>query len=167
MQAQANDARPTPTSSLDPKVIWLWRLNGLLWGVLPLVVIAAVGGVLLDRLADRTVLAAALPLVAVLVIAVPLALMLPVATYRHWRWAISDDEVETMSGLFTVTRRLVPMARIQHVDTTRDVFERSLQLATVVIYTAAGSSAIPGLTVQRAEEIRDRIATLANTYEDI
>ena len=167
MQAQAIDARPTPTSSLDPKVIRLWRLSGLLWGVLPLAVIAAFGGFLLTRLSDWTVLAAALPLIAVLIIAVPLALMLPVATYRNWRWGISDDEVDTMSGLFTVTRRLVPMARIQHVDTTRDVFERSLQLATVVIYTAAGSSAIPGLPVRRAEEIRDQIAALANTYEDI
>ncbi len=167
MQAQSNDARPTPTSSLDPKVIRLWRLSGLLWGVLPLVAIAAVGGFLLNRLADWSVVQSALPLVAVLIIAVPLTLLLPVATYRSWRWAISDDEVDTMSGLFIVTRRLVPMARIQHVDTTRDVFERSLQLATVVIYTAAGSSAIPGLPVRRAEEIRDQIAALANTYEDI
>lgn len=164
---QAIDARPIPASSLDPKVIRLWRLSNLLWGVLPLVAIAAFGGFLLNRLADWSLALATLPLIAVLIIAVPLALLLPAATYRTWRWGISDDEVDTMSGLFTVTRRLVPMARIQHVDTTRDVFERSMQLATVVIYTAAGSSAIPGLPVERAEEIRDQIAALANTYEDI
>ncbi len=164
---QTIDARPIPTSLLDPKVVRLWRLSNLLWGVLPLVAIAAFGGFLLNRLADWSLALATLPLIAVLIIAVPLALLLPAATYRNWRWGISDDEVDTMSGLFTVTRRLVPMARIQHVDTTRDVFERSMQLATVVIYTAAGSSAIPGLPVRRAEEIRDQIAALANTYEDI
>ncbi len=164
---QANDARSIPQSSLDPKVIGLWRLSGLLWAVLPLAAIAAFGGFLLYRLADWTLVQAMLPLLAILIVSVPLALMLPVASYRRWRWDISDDEVDTMQGLFTVTRRLVPMARIQHVDTTRDVFERSLQLATVVIYTAAGSSAIPGLPVQRAAAIRDQIAALANTYDDI
>ena len=164
---EAHDARPVPAQSLDPKAIRLWRINALLWAVLPLVVLAAIGGVLVDRFGGWATYQAALPLIVVLLIAIPLAVIVPGASYRNWRWDISDDEVDTMSGLFTVTRRLVPMARIQHVDTTRDVFERSMQLATVVIYTAAGSSAIPALPVQRAEAIRDQIATLANTYEDI
>ncbi len=163
----ARQARPAPAHSLDPKIIRLWRLNALLWGVAPLAAMAAFAGFLLSRLADWTPLQAALPLIVVLVVTLTLVVLVPPASYRSWRWNIDDDEVDTMSGLFTVTRRLVPMARIQHVDTTRDVFERSLQLATVVIYTAAGSSSIPGLPVRRAEEIRDQIATLANTYEDV
>jgi membrane protein YdbS with pleckstrin-like domain len=164
---EAPAVRTLPTQSLDPKAIRLWRISGLIWGMLPLAVLAAVGGFLLYRLAGWPPYLAMLPLVAALLLAIPLVIIIPAASYRNWRWDISDDEVDTMSGLFTVTRRLVPMARIQHVDTTRDVFERSMQLATVVIYTAAGSSAIPALPVRRAEAIRDQIAALANTYEDV
>ena len=66
-----------------------------------------------------------------------------------------------------MVRTLVPMARVQHVDTRRGVLEQSLGVATVVFHTAAGTNAIPALLAREATEVRDRIATLARTPDEL
>ena len=40
-------------------------------------------------------------------------------------------------------------------------------LATVVFHTAAGANEIPALTVEVAGQVRDRIATLARTADEL
>jgi hypothetical protein len=156
-----------PDEQLDRRVIILWQLEQLIWLAGSLAVLAAGFGAVMWRFFDWSMPVAALPLIVVLLITVPYSLLEPTWRYRSWRFAVSDDEVDTVSGVITRTRRLIPMARIQHVDTTRGPFERGRGLATVVIHTAAGSSSIPGLPAERATSIRDRIASLANTYEDL
>ena len=163
---QAVSPRPLPQFELDHRAISVWRLANLV-GVAVLAVAALVVAVFGPRLLGWPQGWAALPLGVVLVIGLPLALIQPVVSFRRWRWNISDDELETLSGVIVTTRRLIPMARIQHVDTTRGVVERALGLATVVVYTAAGSSRIPVLSVERANVLRDQIAALSNTYDDI
>ncbi len=163
----AASTRTMPTERLDQRVIVLWQLEQLIWGAGSLAVLTAGFGVVMWRFFDWSAPVAALPLIVALLLAIPFGIMEPHWRFRSWRWAVSDDEVDTVSGVITRTRRLIPMARIQHVDTTRGPFERGRGLATVVIHTAAGSSQIPGLPAERATEIRDRIASLANTYEDL
>ena len=76
------------------------------------------------------------------------------------------EAIDIRRGTLTIRRTLVPMLRVQHVDTTRGVLEQSLDLATVVIHTAAGSHRIPLLSVADAAEVRDRIADLARTADE-
>ncbi len=70
-------------------------------------------------------------------------------------------------GLVRVTRTLVPMARVQHVDTRRGPLQRRLGLSTVVFYTAAGPNEIPQLATGTAAEVRDRIAELTRTADEL
>ena len=163
----SSSTRSLPGENLDRRVIVLWQLEQLIWVAGSVSVLAAGFGAVMWRFFDWSLLIAVLPLVVALLIAIPFSLMEPTWRYRSWRFGVTDDEVDTVSGVITRTRRLIPMARIQHVDTTRGPFERGRGLATVVIHTAAGSSTIPGLPAERATEIRDRIASLANTYEDL
>lgn len=163
---QATMSRSLPPFELDRRAISVWRLANLT-GVGVLTIIALVVAIFGPRLFGWPQGWALLPLVVIVVIGLPLALIQPVVSFRRWRWNISEDEVETLSGVIVTTRRLIPMARIQHVDTTRGVVERALGLATVVVYTAAGSSRIPVLSVEQANALRDRIAALSNTYDDI
>jgi membrane protein YdbS with pleckstrin-like domain len=67
--------------------------------------------------------------------------------------------------MLTVRHTLVPMLRVQHVETTSDIVEQQLDLANVVVHTAAGSHKIPLLTLGDAAELRDRIAALAETAD--
>jgi membrane protein YdbS with pleckstrin-like domain len=92
--------------------------------------------------------------------------VVPELRWRRWRWDVRPEAIDIRHGTLTVRRTLVPMLRVQHVDTTRDVVEQSLDLATVVVHTAAGSHRIPLLTVADAAEVRDRIADLASTADE-
>ncbi len=96
-----------------------------------------------------------------LLVAVLLVLVLPVATWRRWRYKIRPLEVDLQRGIVLVRRTLVPMARVQHVDTRRGPIQRRMGLSTVVFYTAAGPNEIPQLSVDTAARVRDRISELA------
>jgi uncharacterized protein len=150
---------PEPTRTLSREALWLWRGEQLLgWGiavVVGMVVAAQVDGAI--ALALRVV-----PIVGLLV-CVPLV---PGLRWRRWRWDVRPDAIDIQHGTFTLRRTLVPMLRVQHVDTTRGVSEQAFDLATVVIHTAAGSHRIPGLRVADAAEVRDRIADLARTADE-
>jgi membrane protein YdbS with pleckstrin-like domain len=159
--------RPLPSRSLAPEVITMWRISNLLLGVVPLTLLVAGVSALLVNLTDLERSVGVLVTLAFVLISIPFGLILPSFQYRHWRYEIGEDEVDLLRGAFIITRTLVPMARIQHVDTRSGPIERRLGLATVVLHTAAGSNEIPGLHTADAEALRDQISTIANTYEDL
>ena len=136
-------------------------------GTLPLLVVAIVTSVVIRRYFDWSDWVVILPFVVTILVAVVSALILPDLTWSHWRYEVGEDEVDLQHGVWTVTRTLVPMARIQHVDTRRGPLERRFGLASVVLHTAAGASEIPALADPVAEAVRDRIALLANTREEL
>jgi uncharacterized protein len=150
---------PEPSRTLAREARWVWRGEQLLgWGVAVVVgmaVAAQLDGVL--GVALRLV-----PIVGLLVCVV----LVPSLRWRHWRWEVRPEAIDIRHGTFTIRRTLVPMLRVQHVDTTRGPVEQSLDLATVVVHTAAGSHNIPLLRVTDAAEVRDRIADLARTADD-
>jgi uncharacterized protein len=96
-----------------------------------------------------------------------LIFVLPPLLWRRWRYEIRPLEVDLQRGLVRVTRTLVPMARVQHVDTRRGPLQRRLGLSTVVFYTAAGPNEIPQLASKTAAEVRDRIAELTQTADEL
>jgi hypothetical protein len=59
------------------------------------------------------------------------------------------------------------MQRVQHVDTHRGVLEQLLGLSSVVFHTAAGANGIPALDTAEAAALRDRIALLTRTDDDL
>ena len=93
--------------------------------------------------------------------------MVPELRWRRWRWEVREHEIDIRHGTLAVTRTLVPMLRVQHVDTTRGLLQQWLGLATVVFHTAAGANEIPALTVAEAGHVRDRIAELARTADEL
>jgi len=102
--------------------------------------------------------------VALLVLMVVVA---PTLRWRRWRYEIRTDEVDLQRGIVWVARTLVPLARIQHVDTRSGPLQRRFGLATVVFYTAAGANQIPELSAPVAAGVRDRIAALTKDGLDV
>jgi uncharacterized protein len=149
---------PEPTRTLSREARWVWRGEQLVgWGVAA-VVCLVVAGQLDGAPALVLRIVPALCLLAFVV-------LVPSLRWRNWRWEVRPEAIDIRHGTFTIRRTLVPMLRVQHVDTTRGVVEQSLDLATVVVHTAAGSHRIPLLSVKDAAEVRDRIADLARTDE--
>ncbi|MFB6307970.1 MAG: PH domain-containing protein [Haloarculaceae archaeon] len=86
------------------------------------------------------------------------------ALYRSWRFELQDDALYLVRGVVTLTDTAVPYVRVQHVDTQRGPVERSVGLASVVVYTAGSRGAditIPGLRPSRADDLRERLRELA------
>jgi membrane protein YdbS with pleckstrin-like domain len=156
--------RAEPEERLDPRAKLLWRLTGALQSV-PILVGGAFASYLLVRQAP--VYLAVLPLLGALGVAVLSVFVLPTLLWRRWRYEIRPFEVDLQRGLLRVTRTLVPMARVQHVDTRRGPLQRRLGLSTVVFYTAAGPNEIPQLAQKTAAEVRDRIAELTQSRDEL
>ena len=152
-------AIPEPTRQLAPRARWVWRFHWALGSAAVLVAGLLVGDEAPEALAP---LLWALPL-ASLLIGTPVAAEL---RWRRWRWEVREGEIDLMRGLLVVRRTLIPMGRVQHVESERGVLEQSLGLASVEVHTAAGSHRIPLLSDYDAGLLRARIAELARTGDD-
>jgi membrane protein YdbS with pleckstrin-like domain len=151
---------PEPSRTLAPAARALWRLEGIGSALVGLVAAGFLQGVVGGAWALAG-WAAALVAGAVAVVVVP------ELRWRRWRWEVREHEIDIRHGTLAVTRTLVPMLRVQHVDTTRGILQQWLGLATVVFHTAAGANEIPALTVAEAGHVRDRIAELARTADEL
>jgi uncharacterized protein len=155
-----------PAERLDPRAIKLWRISGLL-NMLPLLVGAGVAGWALVRFGDYSLFLAVLPVLAVLLLGVAVVGVVPGLRWRRWRYEIRPDEIDLQRGILWIERTLVPLARIQHVDTRQGPLQRRFGLSTVVFYTAAGPNQIPELSTPVAAEVRDRIALLTGEQDEL
>ena len=155
-----------PAERLDPRARTLWRITGAL-GALPLLAGGAFASWILLSVADLPFLFAVLPFLAALGLFLALASVVPGLRWRRWRYEIRDDEVDLQRGILWITRTLVPLARIQHVDTQSGPLQRRFNLATVVFYTAAGANRIPELSAPVAAGARDRIAELTRDQDEL
>ena len=127
-----------PQRRLGENARGLWRVEGV--GTTAMAAIAAaVASGLVGRGWFTAVAWAAVALVAVGAIGVA-----PELRWRRWRWDVGEDDVEIRSGTLTVTHTVVPLRRVQHVDTHQGVLEQGFGLATVALHTAAGDEQDPG-----------------------
>jgi len=152
-------AIPEPAQRLAPAARWAWRLSWAGGCVVAMVVLGMAGGGLPGSW--QTIGMAALGVA--LVVGTPLV---PELRWRRWRWEVREHEIDLQRGILVVRRTLIPLARVQHVETERGLIGQALGLATVVIHTAAGSHEIPLLTDFDAGMLRARIAELARTDLD-
>ncbi len=155
---------PDPTTRLSPAARRLWTVEALVWAV-PLLIVAVVVAVNVGG-GDG---GAGLPIVivaAALVVAVAGVVVWPQLRWARWRYDVRDEEVDLRHGAATVVRTMVPVARIQHVETRRMLTEQLFSTATLVLHTAGGAVRIPALDDPVAEALRDRIAELARTPDD-
>jgi len=155
-----------PAERLDPRAKTLWRISGAL-GMLPVLAGAVFAGWVLLRVAELSVVVAMLPILAVIALVIILVGIVPALRWRRWRYEIRAEEVDLQRGIVWINRTLVPLARIQHVDTQRGPLQRRFGLATVIFYTAAGPNHIPELSAPIAAEVRDRISELARERDEL
>ena len=155
-----------PAERLDPRAKVLWRITGTL-GALPLLAAGAFASWALLRVVEVPPLLGVAPFLAALGLFAVLATVVPDLRWRRWRYEIREDEVDLQRGIVWVSRTLVPLARIQHVDTQSGPLQRRFGLATVVFFTAAGPNQIPELSAPVAAQVRDRIAELTPEQDEL
>ena len=135
--------------------------------MVPLLAAGGFGSFVLLRWADVSAFFGVLPGLAVLALAAFSVFVAPGMRWRRWRYEIRPDEVDLQRGVWWVSRTLVPLARIQHVDTRQGPLQRRYGLSTVVFHTAAGPNQIPELSTPIAAGVRDRIADLTREQDEL
>ena len=143
---------PEPSQPLPRQALAYWRVQGVLGAAFVAVMLATPAGLPWALLA--------------LVVGVALGIVAPTVLWRRWRYEVREEEIDLRHGLLTVRRTLVPIRRVQHVDTESGPLQGMFGLATVSVHTAAGATKIPGLLRWQAEEVRRRVADLTRTRDD-
>lgn len=90
----------------------------------------------------------------------------PTIRWNIWRYEVRDQEIEIQSGLFIVKRTLIPMVRVQHVDTEQGPILKKYGLSNISISSAATIHTIPLLETGEADMLRMKISELARVAEE-
>ncbi len=154
-----------PKERIDPRAWKVWTINGsfnflILMGLALAFNNYAVGIFFITEFHGMLAYAVAL-LYAPYGMAVA-----PWLAMRFWRYEVREEELETQHGIFIIRRHLIPMIRVQHVDTEHGPLMRYFGLATLYVTTAATRFPIPALPKERAEELRGEISALARVSDE-
>lgn len=145
--------------TLDPRVVSLWRLQGLVRvGTFWLPVSLGLGGTM--GFQAGWMAGAALG-ASLLLFFLVMAVLWPPLAWERFRFDVREDDLLVEHGVLFRRTVSIPRDRIQHVDTRQGPIERVFGLTRVVVYTAAGMSAdgsIPGLAEPDADALRDTLA---------
>ena len=156
--------RAQPIYQLPEKARTVWQLYGIMYTAMMLIFTIAVGVVVMKFNWPQWILW----IVIVLTIFVGGLWIVFFPNIRHkvWRFEVREQEIEIQSGLFVVKRTLIPMVRVQHVDTEQGPILKRYNLANISISSAATTHTIPMLLTEDADLLRERISVLARVAED-
>ncbi|MCC6404600.1 MAG: PH domain-containing protein [Fimbriimonadaceae bacterium] len=79
--------------------------------------------------------------------------------FKAWGYLLTDNELIVRYGVWWRVAKYIPRESIQHVDINQGPVDRWNRLAQVVVHTAGVGAVvtIPGLTLEEAQQLRDRM----------
>lgn len=156
--------RQPPKHTIDIRAIKVWRTAaGIYLAVLWILLLIAA---FIAYFRDWTFTYLLIALFLLILLSFLFIFLIPKLRYRRWRYEIFEQEIYIQHGILIMTRTLVPMIRVQHVDTEQGPIMKSYKVASVSISTAATTHIIPALSEEDASNLRDRISQLARVDED-
>ena len=153
---------------LDRRVVLLWRLQGgvrMLFPLLPVVIGSAM--LARDAFGDLLTLFFA---VSILALSGLKALFWPSLVYRFYAYEIREEDLWIGRGVLFRRETVIPLSRIQHVDTRQGPLEQLFGLARILVYTASGrvpDGGVPGLELGVASSLRDQLARVAGKDDGV
>lgn len=156
--------RMEPINRISEKGLRVWRIYGVFQTLIAVVI--GIGASVINYFIGNFIWVYIVVGVVILLIAYFLIYLFPKVRWMRWRYEVREQEIELQHGLFVVKRTLVPMVRVQHVDTEQGPILRKYDLASITISTAATNHIIPALLTAEADELRGRISVLARVAED-
>lgn len=169
--------RQPPQYKLDPRIKRVWLITDLLGDL----VIALICGVIaafvslgisyvrvsatLTAPASHGLRGLAVFALMFVVLAVITVVFLKIR-YRIWSYDITATEIDIQSGYIVKKRTIIPFVRVQSVSTEQGPILKMNGLAEVKVTTASSSHHIPGLTLEDAEQVRDRVAVLSRIAQE-
>ena len=129
-----------------------WRSAAIIWSVLAGAALAA--GAFIDTGFHAIILLAA-PVILVLFL-----------NWRHHQYALEDNQLYVRSGWWRRKLTILPLRKIQSVDVSQSPLDHPLDLATVILGIAGGSTVAPlkinDIPLKDAEDLRGRLLSCQN-----
>ncbi len=154
-----------PKERLDRRALKAWFFSGLAWSLL-FMIIPILYLTIVPMFWDLPALYGWLAAGLVFFYFLWDAIILPRIKLHFWRYEIHNDEIDIRHGVFIIRRTLIPMIRVQHVDTEHGPIMRLFNLATLRVSTAASEHRIPALSREKAAELRGEISALARVSDE-
>ncbi len=154
-----------PKERIDKKALPAWRLRGAIYAFFEILVVVAY--FIVRHVAfDLPVLPGIILGILVGGIIVMQIFIIPAVRMVYWGYEIRESEIDIQHGIIVIKRVLIPMVRIQHVDTEHGPILRKFGLATLSISTAGTNHKIPALKMETAKTLRAQIAYLASVSDE-
>lgn len=153
-----------PKSRISERALTVWKIFGAFYSVFFLLLAGGVTS--LTIIFNWPIWISVVAIIIFLFFTYFLVFLFPTLRWKRWRYEVREQEIELQHGIFVIKRTLVPMVRVQHVDTQQGPILRKYQLASVTISTAATVHEIPALDLEEAEEMRISISKLARVADE-
>ena len=153
-----------PSHRLDPRMLRVWYASDAI--AIACVALLAVAAGAIVRHLGGDVFWVYLVAGVVELVCVGDLLVSPRVEMATWRYDVTPTDVDLYHGVFVKKRVLVPLVRVQHVQTKQGPLLRAHGLASVTVSTAGESFEVPGLAEDEAAALRDRVAELARLAKE-
>lgn len=153
-----------PQKRIAKQALKVWRISGIIESLLILLI--SITGITLTYIFDFPRWIIILCVCLFIVSFYLFVFLLPSLRWKRWRYEVREDEIEIQSGIWIIKRTLIPMVRVQHVETKQGPLLRRYELATVEISTAATNHEIPALEIKEADDLRFYISRMASVEEE-
>lgn len=156
--------RAQPMYQIPRKGLTVWRL----YGIIQTIITAIIAGIVsfLTFKYDWPIFIYPIVAGVVVLYAIASIWIFPNVRWEIWRYEVREKEIEIQSGLFIVKRTLIPMVRVQHVDTEQGPILKNYGLSNISISSAATVHTIPMLETAEADMLRMKISELARVAEE-
>jgi uncharacterized protein len=153
-----------PQKRISERALLVWRISGAIKIVIGWILTTAL--YFLVNFFDWPMWIPTICIVLGVIFTILNIIVFPSFRWRRWRYEVREEEIELQEGFFIRKRTLIPMVRVQHVDTVQGPILRKYHLASVIVHTAATAHEIPALEEDEAEELRFFISKLARVVDE-
>lgn len=153
-----------PQKRISRRALTVWKLASMLHSII--VWVLGIGGIVAVNQFHWNKWLIGLILLIAILYSILFIIIIPNIRWKRWRYEVREQEIELQHGVFIIKRTLIPMVRVQHVDTIQGPLLRKYRLATIRISTAATVHHIPAIDMIEADRLRHSISALARVDED-
>ena len=88
------------------------------------------------------------------------SLFMPKYKYEKFRYDMDEEKITLKYGVFTEINVIIPMRRVQYVDTEQGIILRKHKLINLTVHTAGGEYQIPYLESEVGSKLQLSIAKI-------
>ena len=154
-----------PETRIHENAIKAWKISTFLYGFL----IYLIPGFFYFLFTSGAPISWLIPAIAApvaLSLHLVLIFVFPKVRWKRWRYDVGEKGIDMHRGIIIRKRTMVPINRVQHVDTKQGPIYRKYGLSCISMSTAATTHEIPALDDQTAAQLRGLIAELVRKVKD-